>query len=176
MDQNHIKDINQAWDTSTCRYDPVLDKYVDVCSPSRTYATFLLFSLVMINSSSADRIRSVTWPPTARFLEIMKAYQDANPAKDPTLPQFNLRDAHSWEEVLLTAGMAEHKYKAKARGIKGLFPRIGRKVGEWNPALDSISSVLPNGEYSAIVCGRYDLAIVLAHLVDEQHVMLRSRD
>lgn len=72
------------------------------------------------------------------------------------LQGFDIRKAHDWIEVRYEAGLAaQDEYVAKAKGFRGLFPRIGRKIGEMNPAIEPIATTLPAGDYTSLVCGGY---------------------
>lgn len=73
--------------------------------------------------------------------------------KDPSISKFDIRGAHDWDEVLLTAGMAREHYEARRKGFKGLITSVGRTLGQSSPALEAVANVLPNGDYTGIVCG-----------------------
>lgn len=99
-----------------------------------------------------NSIRTVAAGPTTHFLKVMEAFRKNFPDND-VVAKFNIRDSHNWEEVLLTAGMADERYHASRKGFRGLFKRVGRKVGDVNPTISPFLSTLPQGEYTSIACG-----------------------
>ena len=67
--------------------------------------------------------------------------------------KFNIRGVHTWEEVMEKASQAEEVYQDKAKGKKGIFRRSWRKVGDAGPAINPWLELLPDGDYSSILCG-----------------------
>lgn len=90
---------------------------------------------------------------TERFVAAMKVVSE-NAASPSALQDFDLRKAHDWVEVRREAALSSQvKYTEKVKGFKGFFPRIARKIGEMNPAIEPIAQTLPAGDYTALVCG-----------------------
>ena len=82
----------------------------------------------------------------------MESFRQVN-RDNPAVAEFNIRGSHSWDEVVNVAGQAVGKYQGRSKGLRGLLPKVGRKIGEAQPAVDSYLNVLPQGDYSSIVCG-----------------------
>lgn len=81
--------------------------------------------------------------------------------RDDAIQRFDIRAGHSWQEVVDVASQAKDAYYDRAKGIKGLFKRVGMKIGELNPVLDPVLQTLPCGDYTSIVCGGYVIPDVL---------------
>lgn len=90
---------------------------------------------------------------TDHFLAVMKVVSENAPSRS-ALQDFDIKNAHDWLEVRREAALtSKSKYKDKVKGIKGFFPRIARKIGEMNPAVEPFAQALPAGDYTALVCG-----------------------
>ena len=61
---------------------------------------------------------------------------------------------HTWQSVLSTAKEANDGYEAKSKGLKNVFTRLGRKLGQQEPLLEPALNILPCGEYTSVACGR----------------------
>lgn len=82
---------------------------------------------------------------------MVEIYQSTT--KDKALLEFNIRDKHSWDEVLREAQFAEQKYNRKAKGVRGIGHRIFRVVGDNAAAANPWLKVLPNDGYTSVLCG-----------------------
>ena len=103
-------------------------------------------------NAGAFSVKTMAAEPTDHFMKVMQAFQK-NFAEDPSIKDFNIRDCHGWEEVLGSAGKAQEKYKAKAKGVSGVFSKIGRKTGEASEAVMPFLNLLPQDSYTSIVYG-----------------------
>ncbi|KAL9118675.1 MAG: hypothetical protein Q9187_004777 [Circinaria calcarea] len=81
----------------------------------------------------------------------MNIYQRSS--KDKTLGSFNIRDTHTWDEVIRRAKDADRKYHDDAKGFRGIGRKIGRNMGDIAPGVNPWLGLLPNGEYTSILCG-----------------------
>lgn len=98
----------------------------------------------------------MTTPHTDHFLKALDLLKEQR--KDvPGVAGFNIRGSHSWNDVLTVAGQATDHYQSKAKGFRGLLPKLGRKLGDTQPAIDGYLDMLPQGDYSSIVCGAVKL-------------------
>ena len=78
----------------------------------------------------------------------MQAYQAS--LKDPKLNALNLQGKHSWEDVFRAAKDAEVEYvKAGGRGLR----RAGRVTTAYSEAVMPVLQLIPNGEFTSILCG-----------------------
>ena len=69
---------------------------------------------------------------------------------DQFRPFLNLKICSTWDDVFEAGKTAIEDYEKKGRGtVRGL----GRKLGDYTPYLDTWSSLLPNGDYTSILCG-----------------------
>lgn len=104
-------------------------------------------------ATSEASLNALAAKHTDQFLEVMRAVIK-NAPKGSIPADFDLHRAHNWAQVRLEAGLkAEETYHNRAKGWKGFFPRIGRKIGEMNPAIDAVAQTLPAGDYTSVVCG-----------------------
>lgn len=74
-------------------------------------------------------------------------------AKDKAFVQFDLEDKHSWDEVLQEARFAEQKYNRNAKGLRGMGHRVFRIVGDNAAAANPWLNILPDSEYTSVLCG-----------------------
>ncbi|USW57714.1 hypothetical protein Slin15195_G110330 [Septoria linicola] len=126
--------LHPALDASNSRYDARRDEFV------------------AINENDTGIRRDAAWH-TARFIDIMNIVAE-NAASKPGVQTFDLRKAHDWVEVRREAALtSQDKYNDKIKGFRGFFPRIARKIGDMNPAIEPIATTLPAGEYTSLVCG-----------------------
>ena len=96
-------------------------------------------------------------------MSVMRAFQRSC-KEDAFITGFSIRNAYSWDEVLLTAGMAKEKYDAKAKGIFGTFVKLGRKTGENADAILPFMEVFPQGDYTSVAFGGYETLICILKL------------
>lgn len=107
---------------------------------------------------SIDRRRSSSMQQTAaqhtaHFINVMRIVSE-NASSTSRIGDFDLRATHDWVEVKIEAALiSQEKYNDKTKGFKGFFPRIARKIGEMNPAIEPIATTLPAGDYTSLVCG-----------------------
>jgi len=75
--------------------------------------------------------------------------------KRSDLAQFDIRQNHSWDEVLKVVDAAQDAYAAKAEGWTGLFRRGLRKAGESSTDgfVDPLLGLLPQDYYSCLISG-----------------------
>lgn len=98
-------------------------------------------------SISDDEVRH----HTQIFCRVMNIYQST--AKDKRLADFNIREKHSWDEVLQEARFAEQKYNQKAKGLRGIGHRVFRVVGDNAAAANPWLKIFENNDYTSILCG-----------------------
>ena len=82
-------------------------------------------------------------------------------AKEKALLNFNIRDQHSWDEVIRTAKDAEQKYNNKAKGPRGIGHKAARFVGDHAADTSPWLELLPNGEYTSVLCGGLKFVFVV---------------
>lgn len=82
-------------------------------------------------------------------------------AKDKSLLDFNIRDKHSWDEVIRVAKDAEQKYNSKAKGLKGIGHKTIRVVGDHTADTSPWLELLPSGEYTSVLCGSLKLVFAV---------------
>ena len=78
--------------------------------------------------------------------------------------RFDIRDKHTWEEVMRTAIEAEQVYQEKAKGKSGLVRRAWRNIGDSQSVINPWLELLPNGEYSSIICSGLKLVFTVRRL------------
>lgn len=71
-------------------------------------------------------------------------------AETPAIVEFDIRNTYTWDQVLAEARLAEAAY-VKAGG--NVFRKLGRSVGDHGPTINQYLRLLPEGEYSSILCG-----------------------
>ncbi|CAG8981062.1 hypothetical protein HYALB_00008216 [Hymenoscyphus albidus] len=89
---------------------------------------------------------------TAHFRTIIVAFSEAN-SLPKNLKGFAIRGAHDWDEVLETVDSAKEAYGNKAKGKKGIHIRAGRGMSNKANDLSPWLELLPNGDYSSMICG-----------------------
>ncbi|CAG8949095.1 hypothetical protein HYFRA_00002224 [Hymenoscyphus fraxineus] len=89
---------------------------------------------------------------TAHFRTIIVAFSEAN-SLPKNLKGFDIRGAHDWDEVLETVDSAKAAYGDKAKGKKGIHIRAGRGISNRANNLSPWLELLPDGDYSSIICG-----------------------
>lgn len=97
--------------------------------------------LIALRSQSADL-------HTEQFLEAMEAYKAS--MKDPNMSILNLREKHSWSDVLRVAEHAEAIYTQA--GKKGLR-KVGRVIASKSEAALPLVRLIPNENYLSVLCG-----------------------
>ena len=94
-----------------------------------------------------------------QFLEVMQAYQAS--LKDPKLSSLDLRGKHSWEDVFRAAKDAEAEYlKAGNKGLR----RAGRITTAYADAVMPVLNLIPNGEFTSILCGGLKLVFGMSNM------------
>jgi hypothetical protein len=97
-------------------------------------------------------IKDIASIQTGLFKQAMEEIMKAWPGNSP-IRTVDLNDAHDWKDVREAAKLAVRRYQSKAEGIRGLFRRAGRALGDAQPTLEPFQNILPSGEYTSIVCG-----------------------
>jgi len=89
-----------------------------------------------------------------RFLRAMKEFRSRS--DEPALATFDIRDRRSnWYSVLTTAAAAQQQYDQKRKGFRGIFHHTSTAIGEASPHIEPFLDLLPCGDYTSVVCGRY---------------------
>lgn len=70
-----------------------------------------------------------------------------------SLKSFNIREAHNWAEVLDVVESAKEAYEKKAKGKSGIAIKAGRYVSNKADVISPWLELLPNGDYSTVICG-----------------------
>ena len=83
-----------------------------------------------------------------QFLEAMEAYQAS--MKNPKLKKLDLREKHSWDEVMQVAKEAETAYLQA--GEKG-FRKLSRIVTAKSPAALPFTRLIPEEYYGTVLAG-----------------------
>ncbi|KAI9810740.1 MAG: hypothetical protein M1827_006078 [Pycnora praestabilis] len=76
-------------------------------------------------------------------------------SKDDALTKFDISRLHKWEEVEAEAERAVKAYNTK--GKKNPVRAVGKAMGNTAPAIKAWLDLLPDGEYTSIVCGALKL-------------------
>ena len=84
---------------------------------------------------------------TTDFLRIMDLYQENS--KEASKLKFSVRGKFTWDQVMNEAELAQEKYVADGKGVRNAF----RVVSNFSPGLDPWLKLLPDGEYTSVVCG-----------------------
>ena len=82
----------------------------------------------------------------------MEDFVRARPTRK-TPSSFDVRGKHTWDEVLREVDNAKEVYELKAKGNKGMHIRVGRAIGAHSDVVSPWLELLPNGDYSSIICG-----------------------
>lgn len=110
---------------------------------------------------------------TQHFRKVMEIYRCT--AKDKAFVQFDLEDKHSWDEVLQEARFAEQKYNRNAKGLRGMGHRVFRIVGDNAAAANPWLNILPDSEYTSVLCGGLKLIFEAAgRMSDKRQQILEA--
>ncbi|EMD00861.1 hypothetical protein BAUCODRAFT_29242 [Baudoinia panamericana UAMH 10762] len=120
--------FHPGWDARNASYDPLSDSLIP---------------------NGDRRIKDAAKKQEEIFLRVMAELEKMTDYKPG---DFDLRKRHNWQEVLTIANQSAERYKDRAKGIKGLFKRVGRGLGDINDAVEPVLGMLPSGEYTSIVC------------------------
>lgn len=89
---------------------------------------------------------------------MVQAYQAS--LKDPKLSALDIRGKHSWEDVFRAAKDAEAEYlKAGEKGLR----RAGRITTAYADAVMPVLKLIPNGEFTSILCGGLKLVFGMSN-------------
>ena len=112
---------------------------------------------------------------TRRFKCFLDAY--FHKTGDKKVLKFNIADGHTWEEVKAEMDKAVESYNTKERFWRKTPNRVaGRTTGSRIPAIKAWLDILPDGEYTSIVCGALKLifGVRLDFIILYQQLWLRA--
>ena len=89
------------------------------------------------------------------FYQVIESYQKYTKTHHLP-PDFDIRKAHNWDEVQQAARLAETKYKKD--GTRSIFGKIGRGIQRSTPAVEPWLELIPNGNYTSVLCGGLKIA------------------
>lgn len=113
-------------------------------------------------AKAAPRVKS----HTARFKGFISACSQKS--KDHALATFEIAKAHEWEDVEAEADNAIKVYNTKGKIWQKNPARVtGRAMGKIAPAIQAWLELLPDGEYTSIVCGALKLVFGAAARMQE---------
>lgn len=92
---------------------------------------------------------------TDLFCTAMQFFADSHDGKASEVESgFDIRGAHSWDEVVEAVQHAEAVYKTHGSGIGGLHRKIFRVIGDYNDALEPWIKLIPTEDhYLSVLCG-----------------------
>lgn len=96
---------------------------------------------------------------TDHFKEVMRIYQEH--AETPAGVGFDIRKTYTWDQVLTEAQLAEAAY---VRAGGNVFRKVGRSIGDNGPMINQYLHLLPDGEYTSILCGGLKLMFSVGQL------------
>ena len=91
-------------------------------------------------------------------------------------PDFDIKKAHNWDEVHQAAGLAEAK--CNKDGTRSIFSKVGRGVQRSAPAVEPWLSLIPDGDYTSVLCGGLKVAFSVCSrkgILQHFHVSRYSR-
>ncbi|MCJ1270774.1 hypothetical protein MMC22_010671 [Lobaria immixta] len=110
------------------------------------------FRAEKLAKAASPRVKS----HTARFKGFISACSQKS--KDHALAAFEIASAHEWEDVEAEADNAIKVYNTKGKIWQKNPARVtGRAMGKIAPAIQAWLELLPDGEYTSIVCGALKL-------------------
>ena len=83
---------------------------------------------------------------TSRFAEALDIFRKMD--DDQIINIFKIREKHTWDEVLQQATFAESQYKSSNQ-VRLIF----RGIGDHAPGIAPWLGLIPDGEYTSILCG-----------------------
>lgn len=87
-------------------------------------------------------------------------YYTESPYAVNTLPAgFDIGATHEWSEVIDMAQQAQGLYNNRAKGVPGSATRLFRFLGKNAPAIEPWIELLPNGDYSSLICGALKIGL-----------------
>ena len=92
---------------------------------------------------------------TDLFYRVIEIYQKSSKGNHLP-PAFDIRKAHSWDEVHQAARLAEAEWKKD--GTRGIFSKIGRGIQRSTPAVEPWLGLIPDGDYTSVLCGGLKIA------------------
>ena len=92
---------------------------------------------------------------TDLFYQVIESYQKYT-KRHHLPPDFDIRKAHNWDEVHQAARLAETKHKKD--GTRSIFGKIGRAIQRSSPAVDPWLKLIPDGDYTSVLCGGLKIA------------------
>lgn len=95
---------------------------------------------------------------TDDFCILIQKYAETTQISQCASP-FNIRGAHSWDEVAQVANLAQEKYLKDAKGPKGSIRRFFRVTGDNAHVINLWVNLLPNDQYFSVLCGGLKLIL-----------------
>ncbi|KAI9680201.1 MAG: hypothetical protein M1829_001438 [Trizodia sp. TS-e1964] len=103
---------------------------------------------------------------TDQFLKVMEIYMKT--ATDKELAKSRLKSSYTWDEVIWQAKKAEETYKNAATGVGGLVRKAGRVSGDYSNSVTPFLKLLPDNEYTSILCGGITLMFEVAKRMSDK--------
>lgn len=110
---------------------------------------------------------------TSHFKTVVEAFVEANPLLR-NLRSFDIRGAHTWDEVLKTVDSAKEVYESKAKGKKGIHIRAARGLSQNANDISPWLELLPDGDYSSVICGGLKLVFGVSFENDDCQTGIKS--
>lgn len=115
-----------------------------ICSPA--------FPALMKGSSDGAQLRDLASTETERFKDIMEAFIQEQPSRT-VLKEFDIRERHSWSEVMEKLDLAKQAYEDKAKGRQGVLRKGARWFSDHVETIDPWVRLIPDTDYSSVICG-----------------------
>jgi hypothetical protein len=117
----------------------------------------------LISNSRRD-VYSEADKKAAQLLEVMASFQNAAESrhshKSKIEPPATLKRKQTWADVQQTMNEAQERYKKKREGdVASGFQTFCTTVGQHGGTFQAWLNLLPDGEYSSLLCGAFKLVI-----------------
>jgi len=117
----------------------------------------------LISNSSRD-VYSEADKEATQLLDVMASFQNAGESrhshKSKIEPPATLNRRQTWADVQQTMNEAQEKYKKNREGgVGGGFQTFCITVGQHGGTFQAWLNLLPDGEYSSLLCGAFKLVI-----------------
>ncbi|KAJ8122739.1 hypothetical protein ONZ43_g1137 [Nemania bipapillata] len=105
-----------------------------------------------LDTKNMEDLQKMAKERTAHFQIAIESFVEHHPMPD-SLTSFNIRDSHSWVEVMAQVESAKQVYEDKAKGKSGALVQAGRYVSENTNSINPWLEFIPNSDYSSVICG-----------------------
>ena len=146
-------------------YDPTVERYRDTRDLQRFLRIAALISLTMLTLGYRINVYAEAEKAKAKLRAAMAKFQTTVTTK--TNLSIDTTRYQAWDEVERLMEEVSRKYQEKRGSRLGCVGRFFDKVGNSGGTFNAWLSLLPNGDYSSVVCGAFKLVISVSWSVND---------